>query len=162
ALVSIQFLALDLTSVLGDTYIPFTLATLLVVAVALVLYAVLVSVNRIAPLKERQHFAAIAGWILFIAGLVVFLELHAVLLRLIFEAQGYIKPGKTAVAAEGSQVFNFIYQSAKAFVLTLAPIVLVVLPFLKKIAGKAVEGAAGGWSELGKRVASRVVLIVAA
>ncbi len=135
---------------------------LLLVAVALVLYAFLVSVNRIAPLKERQSFAATAGWVLFIAGLVVFLELHAVLLRLIFEAQGYIKPGKTASAAEGSQVFNFIYQSAKAFVLTLAPIVLIVLPFLKKIAGKAVEGATGGWSELAKRVASRVVLIVAA
>jgi hypothetical protein len=49
------FLGFNLTSVFGDTSIPFTMAAACVVAVLLAVYAVLVSVMPIAPLKNRQR-----------------------------------------------------------------------------------------------------------
>jgi hypothetical protein len=86
-----EFLGLSLTNVFGNTRVPFTVVAVGVVAALLVGYAVLVSVVPIAPLKRRQGAARIAGWISFIALLVVVVEWHTVLLRLVFEAQGYIK-----------------------------------------------------------------------
>jgi hypothetical protein len=86
-----EFLGLNLTNVFGKTRVPFTIDAVCVVAALLVLYAVLVSIVPIAPLKNRQRAAQVAGWIAFIALLVVVVELHTALLRLVFEAQGYIK-----------------------------------------------------------------------
>src|SRR5262249_5453151 len=114
------------------------------------------------PLKRRQGAARIAGWISFIALLVVVVEWHIVLLRLVFEAQGYIKHPEQAVPATNVQVFKFVYDSAKAFVLVVSPLVVVILPFIKTLAAKAVEGDAGGWGDLAKRIASRVILVIAA
>src|SRR5262249_48665706 len=78
---AINELGLNLAKVFGNT-LPFTVATASVVAALLVMYAILVSVVLIAPLKERQHAAKIAGWISFIALLVVVVELHTAMLRL--------------------------------------------------------------------------------
>lgn len=157
-----EFLGLSLTNVFGNTRVPFTVVAVGVVAALLVGYAVLVSVVPIAPLKRRQGAARIAGWISFIALLVVVVEWHTVLLRLVFEAQGYIKHPEQAVPATSVQVFKFIYDSAKAFVLVVTPLVVVILPFIKTLAAKAVEGDAGGWGDLAKRIASRVILVIAA
>jgi Patatin-like phospholipase len=157
-----EFLALNLTNVFGNTRVPFTVAAASVVAALLVVYAVLVSVVPIAPLKNRQRAAQVAGWISFIGLLVVVVELHTVLLRLVFEAQGYIKYPEQAVPTTGAQVFKFIYESAKTFVLMVTPLVVVALPFIKTLAAKAVEGGAGDWGDLAKRIASRVILVIAA
>src|SRR5262245_21524151 len=56
-----EFLGLNLT--FGDTRVPFTVAAAFVVPAFLVVYAILVSVVPIAPLKDRQRAAQIAGWI---------------------------------------------------------------------------------------------------
>jgi hypothetical protein len=132
-----KFLGLDLTSVFGNSSIPFTLAAACVVSVLLAVYAVLVSVLPIATLKTRQRPARIAGWIFFIAILIVVIELHTVLLRLVFESLEYIKYAeKKAPVPAHAEVFKYIYDSAKAYALTLTPVVLAILPFLKKSAMK--------------------------
>jgi hypothetical protein len=157
-----EFLGLNLTNVFGNTRVPFTVAAACVVTALLIGYAILVSVVPIAPLKERQRAAQIAGWISFIALLVVVVDLHTALLRLVFEAQGYIKYPEQAAATTGAQVFKFIYASAKTFVLMVTPLVIVILPFIKTLAAKAVEGEAGDWGDLAKRIASRLILVIAA
>src|SRR5262249_40435613 len=54
------------------------------------------------------------------------------------------------------------YDSAKAFVLVVTPLVVVILPFIKTLAAKAVESDAGGLGDLAERIASRVVLVISA
>jgi hypothetical protein len=143
-----KFLGLDLTGVFGGNTIPFSLAVVCVVGVLLVIYAVLVSVLPIATLKNRQRPARIAGWIFFIAILVIIIELHTALLRLVFEVHG--------------QMFKAIYDLAKTYVVAATPVVLAILPFLKKLAAIAVKSDSGTWADLAKRIASRVMLIVVA
>ena len=138
----------DLKRYFGNTSIPFTLTVTCLAAVLLVVYAVLVSVLPIAPLKSRQRPARIAGWIFFIAILVAAVELHTALLRLVFESLEYIKYAGPAPPPAGAQVFKYIYDSAKAFALTAVPVVLVVLPFLKKLGAKAIESGSGSWGTL--------------
>ena len=156
------FLGFDLTGAFGDSGIPFTLVAACVVAVLLALYAVLVSVMPIAPLKTREGTARIAGWIFFIAILVAVVELHTTLLRLVFESLGLIHYAeKKASLPFPAEVFKYIYNSAKAYAFPLTPIVLAILAYLKKLASKAVEGDGGTWADLAKRIASRVLLLVA-
>jgi hypothetical protein len=157
-----QFLGIDLTGRFGDTRIPFSIATTCVIALLLALYAVLVSALPIAPLKNRQRAARIAGWIFFVATLVAVIELHTALLGLIFKSFGYIKPAGKAPTPAGAQVFGYLYASAKKIVIVLAPIVLAILPFLKSLAAKAVESGGANWAGLAKRIASRVMLVIAA
>ena len=157
-----EFLGLDLTGIFGDSSIPFTLVSACAIAVLLAVYAVLVSVLPIAPLKNRQRAARVAGWIFFIAILVAVVELHTALLRLVFESLKFIKYAEQAPPPAGAQVFKYIYDFAKTFAVTATPVVLAILPFLKKLAAKAVESDGGSWGDLAKRIASRVMLIVAA
>src|SRR5262249_10764473 len=103
-----------------------------------------------------------AGWIFFIAILVAVVELHTVLLRLVFESFNYIHDGeKKATPTFHAEVFEYIRDHAKAFAVALTPIVLATLPFLKKLAAKAVETDSGTWGDLAKRIVSRALLIVA-
>jgi hypothetical protein len=125
-------LGLNLTDLFGHTSFPFTIATACAVAALLAVYAVLVSVMPIAPLKNRQRPAQIAGWIFFIAILIAVVELHTVLLRLVFESLGYIRYAEHVPPPTGAKVFKYIYDSTKTFALTVAPVVLAILPFLKK------------------------------
>jgi len=50
-----EFLGLNLTNAFGNTRIPFTVVAVVVVAALLVVYAVLVSVLPIEPLKRRSQ-----------------------------------------------------------------------------------------------------------
>jgi hypothetical protein len=97
---------LNLTGLLGGSSIPFTLATLCIVAALLAIYTIAVSVVRIAPLARRQRLARNAAWIFFIAFLAVVLELHTVFLRLVFESLGDIRYADEASAPAGAQLFN--------------------------------------------------------
>lgn len=90
-LVTNRFLWLDLTGLLGQTRLPFTVLTLLILIPLLILYAVWVSLSRIKPIEKRQNGAKVAGVILLLAILAVLTEMHAALLRLTFEAQNLIK-----------------------------------------------------------------------
>ena len=153
---------LNLTGLFGGSKIPFTFATACLVAALLAFYAMAVSVVPIAPLARRQRLARTAAWIFFIAFLVVAVEVHTVFLRLAFESLGYIRYVDEAPAPASAQVFKQIYDSARTLALTSAPVVLALLPFLKSLASKALESGDGGWSDLGKRIASRVALFLAA
>jgi hypothetical protein len=158
-----RFLGLDLTGAFGNTRIPFSLALTGAIAILLAVYAVAVSVLPIAPLKDRQRPARIAGWIFFIAIMGVVLELHTALLRLAFENAKYIKyVGEGVAPPAEAQVFKYIYDYAKTFTITFAPIVLAILPFIKRVAAKAMESGGGSWSDLARRIASRAVLIIVA
>ena len=158
-LVTNRFLWLDLTGLLGQTRLPFTVLILLILMPLLILYAVWVSLSRIKPIEKRQQGAIVAGIILLLAILAVLLEVHAALLRLAFEAQNLIKSPSVADPGGGKFV-EFVFNNAKA--LYASPLVLLVLPFLKGLISKATTSASASWGDLARKVASRVVLLIAA
>jgi hypothetical protein len=158
-LVTNRFLGLDLTGRLGQTRLPFTVLILVALIPLLILYAVWVSLSRIKPIESRQKGAKVAGVILMLAVLAVLIEVHAALLRLAFEAQNLIKSPSVADPGTGKFV-EFIFNNAKA--LYASPLVLLVLPFLKGLISKATTSASATWGDLIRKVASRVVLLVAA
>lgn len=159
-----RFLGLDLTGWFGDSRLPFTLLTLLVVAGLLILYAMLVSVIRIKPLAERRKSAKLAASIFVLALVAIFLEVHAALLELVFEQQQLIKTAGTAAAGKGSffGFFEFIFNNGKAFVLYVSPFVLLILPFIKGLITKATTAQSSSWGDLAQKLASRVLLLFAA
>jgi hypothetical protein len=158
-LVTNRFLWLDLTGLLGQTRLPFTVLILLVLMPLLILYAVWVSLSRIKPIETRQKGAKVAGIILMLAILAVLVEVHAALLRLAFEAQNLIKSPSVADPGTGKFV-EFVFNNAKA--LYASPLVLLVLPFLKGLISKATTSASATWGDLARKVASRAVLLIAA
>ena len=160
-LVTNRFLWLDLTGLLGQTRLPFTILILLILAGLLILYAVWVSLSPIKPIEQRQRGAKIAGYILVLAIVAVLIEVHAALLRLAFESQNLIKAPSVAVPDTG-KFFEFIFNNAKAFVLYVSPFVLLVLPFLKGLISKATTGESASWGDFARKLASRVILLIAA
>ena len=160
-LVTNRFLWLDLTGLLGQTRLPFTILTLFIVTGLLILYAVWVSLSRIKPIEERQKGAKIAGIILIAAILAVLLECHAALLRLAFEAENLIESPVAAAPVPG-KFFDFIFNNAKAFVLFVSPFVLLILPFLKGLISKATTAESDSWGDVVRKLASRLALLFAA
>jgi hypothetical protein len=158
-LVTNRFLWLDLTGMLGQTRLPFTILILLILMPLLILYAVWVSLSPIKPIEQRQRGAKIAGIILVLAILAVLIEIHAALLRLTFESQNLIKAPSVAAPGTG-KFFEFVFNNAKA--LYASPLVLLVLPFLKGLISKATTSASATWGDLLRKVASRAVLLFAA
>jgi hypothetical protein len=160
-LVTNRFLWLDLTGMLGQTRLPFTILILLILAGLLILYAVWVSLSPIKPIEQRQRGAKIAGVILVLAILAVLIEIHAALLRLTFESQNLIKAPSVAVPGT-DKFFEFVFNNAKAFALYVSPFVLLVLPFLKGLISKATTGESTSWGDFARKLASRVILLFAA
>jgi hypothetical protein len=160
-LVTNRFLWLDLTGLLGQTRLPFTVLILLILTGLLILYAVWVSLSPIKPIEQRQRGAKIAGIILVLAILAVLIEVHAALLRLAFESQNLIKAPSVAVPGTG-KFFEFVFNNAKAFVLYVSPFVLLVLPFLKSLISKATTSESASWGDFARKLASRVILLFAA
>jgi hypothetical protein len=160
-LVTNRFLWLDLTGLLGQTRLPFTILILLILAGLLILYAVWVSLSPIKPIEQRQRAAKVAGIILVVALVAVLIEIHAALLRLAFESQNLIKAPSVAAPGTG-KFFEFVFNNAKAFVLYVSPFVLLVLPFLKGLISKATTGESASWGDFARKLASRVILLFAA
>jgi hypothetical protein len=142
--------------------VPLTLLLACLLAGGLVLYAFVVSVLRIAPIKQRRLAATIVTSIIFIGVLLAIVELHSALLTLIVDANKAAKPADQSAAFAVVPVFAFIFGSAKAFVLGLGSLVVAALPFLKRLTTKAAEGNVGTWGDFAQRNASRAILIVAA
>ncbi|WP_157676573.1 hypothetical protein [Afipia sp. GAS231] len=159
-----RFLWLDLTGVFGESRLPFTILTLLVVAGLLIVYAMLVSVMRIKPLAERRKSARLAASIFVLALVAIFLEVHAALLELVFESQQLIKTAGAGAAGKGSffGFFEFIFNNGKAFVLYISPFVLLVLPFIKGLITKATTTQSTSWGDFARKLASRGLLLFAA
>jgi hypothetical protein len=159
-----RFLWLDLTGWFGDSRLPFTILTLLIVAGLLIVYAMLVSVMRIKPLAQRQKSARLAATIFVLALVAIFLEVHAALLELVFESQQLIKTAGATATDKGSffGFFEFIFNHGKAFVLYISPFVLLILPFIKGLITKATTAESTSWGDFARKLASRVLLLFAA
>ena len=74
----------------------------------------------------------------------------------------YIETPGRELPATGAKAFTSAYDVAVTFAMTMAPLLAMILPFLKTLAAKAVEDDVGDWSDLAKRLASRLILVVAA
>jgi len=152
----------NLDAIIG-TAMPFTVLALLILLVLWIAYAILVSVHPIAPLKQRQRLAKVATIVMVLFGVVLVLESHTWLLRAFFEYAEQIKTPQTVSAkATHVQVFDSLFAFIKNFVVWIGPFIVVVMPFIKTLATKATADATGGWVDLGKRFASRALLIFAA
>ncbi|QND17643.1 hypothetical protein HB775_28630 (plasmid) [Rhizobium leguminosarum bv. trifolii] len=148
---STRALFIDWTAVLGNGTLRVSIATLLFVLAGLALYAVLVSVISYSSIRWRTWGANVAGVVLSIAFVIIMLDLHAALISLWFK---YSSPGGMGWASGFARL--------QTFFVWLSPVVAFVLPYINGIASKATSGDAGGWGELAKRVASRVLLLLVA
>jgi hypothetical protein len=160
-LVSNRFQSLDVTGLFGQTRLPFTILTLLILIGLLIVYAVLVSVMEIKPIAERQKSARVAGGVFVLALGVVFLEVHAALLELAFESQKRIMAAGPA-GPDKDSFFDAVFNYGKAFVLYVSPLVLLILPFLQSLITKATTAASSTWGTFLRKLASRVALLFAA
>jgi hypothetical protein len=151
------FFGTDFSALVGTSRMPVTILGLLLLAGLLVVYAILVSIMRIRPLSERRGSAQFAAGIFLTILLLLLIEFHAVLLRLVFEMERLIGPPAQKDLFGGFQVFGAV----KKFVTFVTPLVLAMLPFWKTLAAKASQEASG-WQEGAKQLASRIALILAA
>jgi hypothetical protein len=152
-----------LGEIVSNFALPLTLIGAGIVLVLLAVYAVFVSIFPILPLEKRRFWARIAAVILGLYGLTFIAELHPWLLRAAFIYEGMIPvQPETGSQVLTPQFANWLFAIVKNIVIWVGPLVVAVLPFIKELAGKASEDAAGGWIEFAKRLASRAVLIFAA
>jgi hypothetical protein len=147
----------------SDTAMPMSLIGLLVVIALLILYAIGVSISPIQPLWVRRLIARVAAIILALFGVVVFVELHVVLLRAAFALQSVIKSEMGAdTYKQYAQIAHDIYIVMRRAIAVATPLVLAILPFLKSIGDKAASETESGFTGQSKKWISRIVLIVAA
>jgi len=162
-LISNDFVFGNLTKLTGNAAMPLTLIAAVILLILLMVYAIAVSMYPIVPLDQRRRLARFAGTILALFGIIFIVELHPWLLRAAFVYQKQIKLG---VPSDGqpvnAQVFDWLFAVIKNFVIWIGPLIVLILPFIKNLAAGATVDPAGGWIDLAKRLASRVVLMFAA
>ena len=134
--------------------LPFSILAGAILLLLLIAYAFGVSISPILEKPARQRIAKIATIILILGALPFLFELHFAVLRIMFE--GAAKP--PVEAAQASDPFGNL---AKV-VAWATPIVAAILPFLRKIAEKAVSGVTTTYSEAISKWTSRLVLILVA
>jgi hypothetical protein len=161
-LVSNDFVFWNLDKAVGSS-MPLTIVGALILLVLWIGYAVSVSIYPIAPLEKRQRLARTATVVLVLFGIVLVVELHTWLLRAVFEYAKQIKVSESQPdQASNAQVFESLFAFIKNFVIWIGPLIVVILPFIKTLATRATADASGGWADMGKRIASRALLIFAA
>jgi hypothetical protein len=141
---------------LAGRSLPFATVLLPAAGVALAVYAMLVSLLRIAG--QRRYAAAWAGHALaLVIALVIVFDLHPLLLAAVREQ---VLPGGRTLgdAAAQDSIFGWTWLWLSA----LAPVLAFVVPYLKPIAAKAATSALESWGDFGKRALSRVILLVLA
>lgn len=134
---------------------PVATVLLPLMGLALVGYAVAVSLARIGA--QRYRAAKVAGRVLVgIAVLVIVLDLHPLILEAVQAHVAGVARSANETADTG--VFGWVWLTASA----LAPVVALLLPYIKPIAAKAASAALDTWADAMKRLASRVVLLAIA
>jgi hypothetical protein len=136
---------------------PLSILAGSILLLLLIVYAFGVSILPILELRTRRLIARIATFVLILGALPFLFELHFAVLRVMFE--GAAKP--SADAAQMAQTSDPFGNFAK-IVAWATPIVAAILPFLRKIAEKAVSGVTTTYSDAISKWTSRIVLIVAA
>lgn len=140
-------LLVDWSGILGTGRLRVSLAVLCLCAVGLVLYAILVSIIPYSGREVRKRGAAIAGIALAVAGVVIILDLQALLTGLRFQRQDSM---------------GWLADHAKAILLSLSPVAALLVPYVNTIAAKASSSDAGGWIDLLQRILSKVFLLAIA
>jgi hypothetical protein len=149
-----------LPAAIGGAAMPMSLLGLLIVIALLTVYAIGVSIVPIQPLRWRRFIARTAAIILVLYGIVVFVELHIVVLRAAFIVQGSIKP--VTQAHTNYEFAHAVYIAIKWLAAVATPLVLAISPFLKSIGEKALSETESGFAGQSKKWISRIVLIVVA
>jgi hypothetical protein len=134
---------------------PLSILSAAVLLVLLMVYAFGVSVFPILKLPVRQCIARIATIILVLGAVPVVLELHFAVLRIMFGS------GATEPHAEGGQA-SHLFDNLAQVLAWVTPAVAAILPFVRKIAEKAVSGATTTFSDALSKWTSRLVLILVA
>jgi hypothetical protein len=134
---------------------PLSILSAAVLLVLLVVYAFGVSVFPILKLPVRQWIARIATIILVLGAVPVVLELHFAVLRIMFGLGG------AEPHAEAGQA-SYLFDNLARVLAWVTPVVAAILPFVRKIAEKAVSGATNTFSDALSKWTSRLVLILVA
>jgi hypothetical protein len=122
----------------------------------LVVYAFGVSIFPILEKTVRQQIAKVATIILVAGALPFVFELHFQVLRIMFGSLGASKPHVEPGHA------SHLFDNLAHVVAWATPVAAAILPFLRKIAEKAVSGATGTFSDALSKWTSRLVLILVA
>jgi hypothetical protein len=148
-------------AVIREAAMPASMLGLMIVAGLLAFYAVCVSIVPIIELKARQRVAFGAAVVMSVFGVIVLIELHLWILRMMFVYEHAItaSPGSSHGVAQVKDAFIATISQAVAW---LTPLVLAVLPFLKSIAAKASSETSGGFSGGLAKWASRIALLLTA
>jgi hypothetical protein len=134
---------------------PLSILSAAALLILLVIYAFGVSVFPILKLPVRQWIARSATIILVLGAVPVVLEVHFAVLRIMFGL------GATEVHAAAGQASHLFGNLARVLA-WVTPVVAAILPFVRKIAEKAVSGATPTFSDALSKWTSRLVLILVA
>ncbi|MCJ2113766.1 patatin-like phospholipase family protein [Methylobacterium sp. E-025] len=150
----------------GAIRFPLAITAAALATTLLALYAVGVSISGLLGRRVRYAVAALAGFVLCILVLLAAAEFHILALKFFFERVGgsiYATPShSTASGRSIAQVFVEAFASSTKLVAALAPVVAVLLPFLRRIASQAVSDGSKGFGAFAKTLASRAALILVA
>ncbi len=140
-----------------DTGFPFSILALCALFVLLVIYAVGVSIFPIIEVKKRRAFAKTAAILLVLLCLPLLIEAHFALLRIMFGTKSI------SASASGTQGESpSTLQNIARIIAYFTPIVLVLLPFLRSMAERALTTATTGVSDFASKWTSRIVLFLVA
>ncbi len=140
-----------------DSGFPFSILALCALFALLVIYAVGVSIFPIIEVKKRRAVAKTAAVLLVLLCLPVLVEAHFALLRIMFGTK-LISASTSGTQGDSPSAFQNIART----VAYLTPIVLVVLPFLRSMAERALTTATTGISDFASKWTSRIVLFLVA
>ncbi|WP_425907766.1 patatin-like phospholipase family protein [Nitrobacter sp. TKz-YC02] len=138
---------------------PLTICASGAFAVFLIVYAVAVSIVPILRKSVRQNIAKGATIVLLLCIVPVLLEIHFALLRLMFKPEHM---GIVSNAAGPTAETTTWFSDVPRLVGLITPVVIAVMPFLKRISEKAVKAATTSLSDAASKWTSRIVLIVVA
>src|SRR5262249_35628438 len=141
--------------------LPLSLLAGLVLTVIWIVYAILVSISPIAPLQTRQRLAGAARALLLVYVSIFLIELHPAYLRVVFESNKFISTA--GMRGQFSlPVLDEMLSHLRTIVAFVGPPLLLVLPFIQRIALAAEGGKARSWTDLLERTLSRIVLFLLA
>jgi len=142
----------------------FTFLAACILAVLLVIYAIGVSVFPILRKEKRQAIAKVAAIVLALLALPPLLEFHFWILRHMFgisQADVAANPGIATYNKSQAQPGGY-FENISRVVTWLTPVVLVILPFVRPLAEKAISGAESGLIAVISKWTSRIILFVVA
>jgi hypothetical protein len=138
---------------------PLSICALLFLGFALSGYAIGVSIS---PIQRKSIRTGVAKWaviILVVCAVPILFEIHFALLRIMFGAQAM---GVATATASGVAEQTTWFDAIKRIMVSVTPIVVAILPFVRQIAQKAVTAATESFADAASKWTSRVVLIVVA